>query len=75
MISAVAKLFPSLLALTIGVLAAHAAGAETVEEFYRGKTITMVVGTGAGAGAITGYPMALAPAMKKYLPGHPDFII
>ena len=27
--------------------------AETVEEFYRGKTITMIVGTGAGAGAVS----------------------
>jgi tripartite-type tricarboxylate transporter receptor subunit TctC len=56
-------------------LAAIPAGAETVEEFYRGKTITMYVGTGVGAGAISGYPMALAPLMKKYLPGHPDLIV
>ena len=75
MTSAVAELVASLLALTIGVSAAQAADAESVAEFYRGKTVTMVVGTGAGAGAISGYPTALAPAMKKYLPGHPDFII
>ncbi len=75
MISALAKLFVPLLALIAGLSVAHPAGAETVEEFYRGKTVTMVVGTGAGAGAISGYPTALAPAMKKYLPGHPDFII
>lgn len=75
MISAVAKRVASLLALTIGVSAAHAADAESIAEFYRGKTVTMYVGTGAGAGAISGYPTALAPAMKKYLPGHPDFII
>lgn len=75
MTSAVAKLVASLLALTIGVSAAQAADAESVAQFYRGKTVTMVVGTGAGAGAISGYPTALAPAMKKYLPGHPDFII
>jgi len=54
---------------------ATGARAETVEDFYRGKTITMYVGTGVGAGAISGYPMALAPLMKKYLPGHPDFIL
>jgi tripartite-type tricarboxylate transporter receptor subunit TctC len=57
------------------LIAASAARAETVEDFYRGKTITMYVGTGVGAGAISGYPTALAPLMKKYLPGHPDFII
>src|SRR5689334_15389113 len=73
MISTLAELLAPLLALSVS--AAHAADAESVADFYRGKTVTMVVGTGAGAGAITGYPMALAPAMKKYLPGHPDFII
>jgi tripartite-type tricarboxylate transporter receptor subunit TctC len=62
-------------ALLFMLFAAIPTRAETVEEFYRGKTITMYVGTGVGAGAISGYPMALAPLMKKYLPGHPDFIL
>jgi tripartite-type tricarboxylate transporter receptor subunit TctC len=48
---------------------------QTVEEFYRGKTITMYVGTGVGAGAVSAYPAALAPLIKKYLPGHPDLIV
>jgi tripartite-type tricarboxylate transporter receptor subunit TctC len=64
-----------LLASPLFLIAAPAARAETVADFYRGKTITMYVGTGVGAGAISGYPMALAPLMKKYLPGHPDFIL
>ena len=51
------------------------AGAESVEEFYRGKTITMYVGTAVGAGAVSAYPTALAPLIKKYLPGHPDLIV
>ena len=55
--------------------ATTASRAETVEDFYRGKTVTMYVGTGVGAGAISGYPTALGPLMKKYLPGHPDFIL
>jgi tripartite-type tricarboxylate transporter receptor subunit TctC len=57
------------------LLAANIARAETVEEFYRGKTITMVVGTGVGAGAVSAYPMALAPLMRKYLPGHPNLVV
>ena len=64
-----------LLALLIGLLASAPARAETVEDFYRGKTITMYVGTGVGAGAVGAYPIALAPLMKKYLPGHPDLIV
>lgn len=59
----------------IGASATTPSRAETVEDFYRGKTITMVVGTGVGAGAISAYPTALAPLMKKYLPGHPDFVL
>src|SRR5262245_39041126 len=37
------------------------AAAEPVADFYRGKTITIYVGTGVGAGAVSAYPMALAP--------------
>ena len=69
----VAGALPTLL---IGALfAASAARAETVEEFYRGKTITMYVGTGVGAGAVSAYPMALGPVIKKYIPGHPNLVM
>jgi len=51
------------------------AKAETVEEFYRGKTITMYVGTGVGAGAVSSYPMAIAPVIRKYLPGNPNIVV
>jgi tripartite-type tricarboxylate transporter receptor subunit TctC len=57
------------------LLIARAASAETVEEFYRGRTITMIVGTGVGAGAVSAYPMALAPVIKKYIPGHPNLVV
>jgi hypothetical protein len=56
-------------------LIANPARAETVEEFYRGKTITMIVGTGVGAGAVSAYPMALAPVIRKYIPGHPNLVV
>jgi tripartite-type tricarboxylate transporter receptor subunit TctC len=67
--------WPLAVAITAGALAAGSARAETVEEFYRGKTITMVVGTGVGAGAVSAYPMALAPVIKKYIPGHPNLVV
>jgi tripartite-type tricarboxylate transporter receptor subunit TctC len=69
------KLISILAASIVGFLAAHPAAAETVAEFYRGKTNTMYVGTSVGAGAVSAYPMALAPPIKKYLPGHPDMIV
>src|SRR4029077_1663148 len=51
------------------------ASAQPVEEFYRGKTITMYVGTGVGAGAVSAYPMTLAQVMKKYIPGNPNMVV
>jgi tripartite-type tricarboxylate transporter receptor subunit TctC len=68
------RLLPLAAAILASVLT-NSARAETVEEFYRGKTITMVVGTGVGAGAVSAYPMALAPLMRKYLPGHPNLVV
>jgi tripartite-type tricarboxylate transporter receptor subunit TctC len=59
---------------TLAVLQAPAA-AETIEEFYRGKTITIYVGTGMGAGAVSAYPMALAPVIRKYIPGNPNVVV
>jgi tripartite-type tricarboxylate transporter receptor subunit TctC len=60
----------------VGTLATLASTrAETVEEFYRGKTIKMYVGTGPGGGAVSGYPMALAPVIRKYIPGNPTLVV
>src|SRR5438128_2124186 len=60
-----------ILTLLEGTLAA----AESVEDFYRGRTITIYVGTGTGAGAVSAYPMALAPVIRKYIPGHPNVVV
>ena len=48
---------------------------QTVEEFYRGKTIKMYVGTGPGGGAVSGYPTALAAVIRKYIPGNPTLVV
>src|SRR5215472_16929776 len=63
------------LAPVVWIFLENAVGAETIGEFYRGKTVTMYVGTGVGAGAISAYPPALASVMKKYLSGHPTFVL
>lgn len=49
--------------------------AQSVEEFYRGKTITMYVGTGENAGVVGAYPHALAQVIRKHIPGHPNVIV
>ena len=49
------------------------APAQTVEEFYRGKSITMLVGSGAGGGYDT-YARIFARHMARYIPGNPTII-
>jgi tripartite-type tricarboxylate transporter receptor subunit TctC len=50
------------------------ARADPVEDFYRGKQITMILSAGAGGGYAT-YMQAFAPFMTKYIPGHPNIVL
>jgi tripartite-type tricarboxylate transporter receptor subunit TctC len=60
-----------LLALVLGPgLAAVAAG----EDFYKGKTITLVVANAAGGGYDL-YARLLARHMGRHIPGEPSFIV
>jgi tripartite-type tricarboxylate transporter receptor subunit TctC len=56
-------------------IASSSTRAESVEQFYRGRTITIYVGTGTGEGAVTAYPMTIAQVISKYIPGHPSVIV
>jgi tripartite-type tricarboxylate transporter receptor subunit TctC len=49
------------------------AHAQTAEEFYRGKSITMLVGSGAGGGYDT-YARIFARHMSRHIPGNPTII-
>ncbi len=48
--------------------------AQSVADFYKGKTITVIVGYTAGGGYDL-YARALARHMGKHLPGNPSFIV
>ena len=50
------------------------AAADAVADFYKGKTVTVVVAAGPG-GAHTKYTQYLAPYWQKYMPGNPSFIV
>ncbi|MGE0748703.1 MAG: Bug family tripartite tricarboxylate transporter substrate binding protein [Rhodospirillales bacterium] len=50
------------------------AQAETVAQFYEGKTITCIVAAGPG-GSHSLYSQFLFPHVQKHLPGHPSMII
>ena len=68
----------ALLAWALGVTSAAAQGApatsENVADFYRGKTIAMVVGTPAGGGYDI-YARLLARHLGKHIPGNPLIIV
>lgn len=54
--------------------AATSFAAESVADFYKGKTVTVIVAAAPG-GAHSVYTQLLAPYWKAEMPGHPTFII
>jgi tripartite-type tricarboxylate transporter receptor subunit TctC len=61
--------------LTLAVSAVGgAARAESVEDFYKGKTITLFVGAGVG-GSYDMYARLVAPVLSKHIPGNPAVVV
>jgi tripartite-type tricarboxylate transporter receptor subunit TctC len=58
----------------VALLAAAPARAQTVEEFYAGRQVKLVVGS-AGGGGYEFYSRAMAPFLSRHLPGHPLFVL
>ena len=52
----------------------HGAAQDPVEQFYRGKTLNIIVG-GAAGGGYDNYGRALGRHMSKYLPGNPAIVV
>jgi tripartite-type tricarboxylate transporter receptor subunit TctC len=61
------------LALVAGAAPAQIAGRDAVEQFYRGKTINIYVGSAVGGG-YDGYARLLARHFGKYIPGNPTIV-
>ncbi|MDB5507564.1 MAG: tripartite tricarboxylate transporter family receptor [Hyphomicrobiales bacterium] len=63
--------------LAAGVCLLAASGiaqAQSVEEFYKGKTISMLVGSSAGGGYDT-YARLVSRHLGRFIPGNPGFVI
>jgi tripartite-type tricarboxylate transporter receptor subunit TctC len=58
----------------LGMLAASAAQADSVEDFYRGKTIQFVIRSKAGAGGYDSYARLLGRHIGRHIPGHPNVV-
>jgi tripartite-type tricarboxylate transporter receptor subunit TctC len=54
-------------------LAAQSASADPVEDFYRGKSVALVIGYSVGGGYDL-YGRLLARHIGKYIPGHPTIV-
>ena len=64
----------SLLSLLVG-FAILATGADaTAEDFYKGKTIKLLVGTSPG-GAMDDWARFIAPHLSRNIPGTPDMVV
>ena len=56
------------------VLAASPALSDPIEDFYRGRQVSLVLSTGAGGGYAS-YGHAFAPFFSKHLPGNPNIVV
>lgn len=71
MIAAFVKMIGTTAVLALGV---QAASAQTAADFYKGKTVQIVVGFGVGGGYDL-YARALSRYLGKHLPGNPNVVV
>lgn len=64
----------AVLAVVFGIGAASPAVAQSPEQFYKGKTITIVLGHPPG-GSYDLYARLAADHMKRFIPGNPNIIV
>ena len=60
--------------LAVVTLAVSQASAKSVEEFYKRKDLTLIVGNGPGGGFDV-FSRLLARHLSKYVPGHPAIVV
>ena len=62
--------------ITLGFMlwVGSAAHADSVADFYRGRSISWILSAGAGGG-YSSYADAFAPYFSRHIPGHPNIII
>ena len=62
------------LAITLALSIASPAAAQTPEQFFAGKTVSIIVGFGAGGGYDL-YARLLGRFMGEHIPGKPNVIV
>jgi tripartite-type tricarboxylate transporter receptor subunit TctC len=66
--------FTAVAALAGGVALAAPASADAIEDFYKGKQLTIVVGFGAGGGVDT-FARFVGTYLGKHIPGNPNVVV
>ncbi len=61
------------LALLIGLVSLEAASAQSVEDFYKGKTINLIIPNAPG-GSFDLYARLAAAHLGRFIPGHPSIV-
>jgi len=64
----------ALLGAWAGILFASAASAQSVESFYKGKRLTMLVGSAVGGG-YDAYARLVSRHLGRFIPGNPNFVV
>src|SRR3954447_5280216 len=64
----------SVLLLPVAIAAAKPAAADPVADFYRGQTITLLVGANTGGGYDT-YARPVARHLGRFIPGEPTIVV
>ncbi len=69
------KIGPILVATVVAAtLPATAAAQNSIADFYRGRTVTLIVGYSVGGGYDT-YARILARHMGRHIPGNPAIVV
>ncbi|MFM1814867.1 MAG: hypothetical protein RLZ98_1562 [Pseudomonadota bacterium] len=64
----------AMVAATVGAASAVGASAQSVEQFYKGKTLSIFVGSAPGGGYDT-YARTIARHMPDHIPGKPNAVV
>lgn len=64
----------SVAACVAAAVLAHAAAADEIADFYKGRTVSIVVGNEAGTGFDL-YARTLARHLGRHIPGHPGMVV
>ncbi|HEY4135800.1 MAG TPA: hypothetical protein VGO34_11360 [Alphaproteobacteria bacterium] len=68
-------IYAAAMAVALAGLIGGTPPAAAQDNFYKGKTLNMIIGTGPSPGAVGAYPRTLQRVLGKHLPGEPTIVV